>query len=136
MDQAEKRTLRNNIIKFIIGLILLAFSFGYIQNHPAEKSSIFSGFQVLWQRVVVYVHQVTNTNSEAYQKKIDYEKTYQELVNMVEGKKCTDPSILTDLQETYLKLKKEQLKDLENDLPWYIRKANEYKTRIDHCVME
>jgi len=42
MEQTEKRILRNNIIKFIIGIILLGFSYGYMVNHPAEKSSILS----------------------------------------------------------------------------------------------
>lgn len=107
MNQEERIFVKKNLIKLIIGLILLGFSFSYIQNHPAEKASIFSGFQVLRQRVVVYVHKVTNTNSEAFQKKYDYEKTYQELINMAENKDCVDPSILTELNETYLKLKKE-----------------------------
>lgn len=107
MNQEERVFVKKNLIKLIIGLILLGFSFSYIQNHPAEKASIFSGFQVLRQRVVVYVHKVTNTNSEAFQKKYDYEKTYQELINMAENKDCVDPSILTELNETYLKLKKE-----------------------------
>gem|GEM_PF-959637 len=107
MNREERNFIRNNLIKLIIGLVLLAFSRSYIQNHPAEKASIFSGFQVLWQRVIVYVHKITNTNSEAYQTKFEYEKTYNELINMVETKKCTDPNILTELNETYLNLKKE-----------------------------
>ena len=134
MDREEKVFIRKNLIKLIIGLILLGFSRSYIQNHPAEKASIFSGFQVLWQRAVVYVHKVTNTDSEAYQKKFDYEKTYDELISMAENKKCTDPSILTELNETYLNLKKEWLKTLEENLPGYIRKANEYKNMIDNCT--
>jgi len=89
---------------------------------------------VLWQRVVVYVHKVTNTNSEAYQKKYDYEKTYEELINMAETKKCTDANILTTLNETYVNLKKEGLKTLEENLPGYMRKANEYKNMIDNCA--
>lgn len=134
MDREEKKIVRNNVIKLIIGLILLGFSFSYIQSHPAEKASIFSGFQVLWQRGVVYVHKLTNTNSEAFQKKFDYEKTYEELINMVENKNCIDPNILTELNETYIDLKKEWIASLEENLPGYIRKANEYKRMIDDCV--
>jgi len=134
MDKEEKSFIKKNLIKLVIGLILLGFSFSYIQNHPAEKSSIFSGFEVLWQRVVVYVHKVTNTNSEAFQKKYDYEKTYQELINMAENKECVDPAVLTEISETYLKLKKEGIKTLEENLPGYIRKANEYKHMIDDCT--
>jgi hypothetical protein len=114
-------------------LILLGFSYGYIQNHPAEKASIFSGFQVLRQRMVVYVHKVTNTNSEAFEKKFEYEKTYQELINMANSQSCVDANILTEINETYLKLKKERISTLEEHLPGYIRKANEFKHMIDDC---
>jgi hypothetical protein len=134
MNKEERVFMKRNIVKLIIGLILLGFSYSYIQNHPAEKASIFSGFQVLWQRVVVYVHKVTNTDSEAYQKKYDYEKTYQELINMAENKKCVNPAVLVEINETYLKLKKEGLKTLDENLPGYIRTANEYKNMIDHCT--
>jgi len=133
MYREEKKFLRKNLIKLIIGLILLSFSYVYLQNHPAEKASIFSGFQVLWQRVVVYVHQVTNTNSEAFQKKFDYEKTYQELIFIAQSENCLDPNILNELNETYLQLRKEWRKTLEENLPWYIRKANEFKWMLDDC---
>ena len=133
MDKEERIFIRKNLIKLVIWLILLGFSLSYIQHHPAEKASIFSGFQVLWQRGVVYVHKITNTNSEAFQKKYDYEKTYKELINMAETQECSDPNILTELNETYLSLKKEWIKTLEENLPWYIRKANEYKHLIEGC---
>ena len=133
MEREEKIFIRKNLIKLVIGLILLWFSFSYIQKHPAEKASIFSGFQVLRQKVVVYVHKVTNTNSEAFQKKYDYEKTYQELVSMAKNKECIDSAVLTELNETYLSLKKEGIKTLEENLPGYARKANEYKHMIDSC---
>lgn len=134
MDKEERVFLKKNLIKFIIWLILLWFSFSYIQNHPAEKASIFSGFQVLWQRVVVYVHKVTNTDSEAFQKKFDYEKTYEELINMAETKQCSDSAILTEIHETYLTLQKEGVKTLDENLPGYMRKASEYKNMIDNCA--
>jgi len=134
MNREERVFVRRNLIKLIIGLVLLGFSWSYIQNHPAEKASIFSGFEVLRQRVVVYVHKVTNTDSEAFQKKYDYEKMYEELINMAENKKCVDPAVLTELNETYLKLQKEWVKTLEDDLPGYIRQANEYKNMIDNCT--
>lgn len=133
MDKEERTFMRKNLIKLVIWLILLGFSLSYIQNHPAEKASIFSGFEVLWQRAVVYVHKITNTNSEAFQKKYDYEKTYQELINMAETQWCSDLNILTELNETYLNLKKEWVKTLEENLPWYMRKANEYKHMIEAC---
>jgi len=133
MNREEKIFIRKNLIKLVIWLVLLVFSWVYIQNHPAEKASIFSGFQVLWQRAVVYVHKITNTNSEAFQKKFDYEKTYQELINVAKNNWCVDPNLLTELNETYLKLKKEWVKTLEEHLPGYIRKANEFKHMLEDC---
>jgi hypothetical protein len=53
---------------------------------------------------------------------------------MAEMKKCTDPAILTEINETYLNLQKEWIKTLEENLPGYIRKANEYKQMIDNCA--
>lgn len=77
---------------------------------------------------------MTNTDSEAFQKKYDYEKTYDELINMAETKKCADSAILTEIHETYLNLKKEGIKTLDENLPGYMRKANEYKNMIDNCT--
>ncbi|MEI8091485.1 MAG: hypothetical protein WCG98_04580 [bacterium] len=134
MEQGQKRILRNNIIKFAIGLILLGFSYGYMVNHPAEKASIFSGFEVLWQRISVFVHQVTKSNPEALKRKYDYEKTYDELVKMGESKNCVDPNVMTELNETFLALKKEPIKDLDTTLPGYMRKASEYKHMIETCT--
>lgn len=53
---------------------------------------------------------------------------------MAQNKECVDPAILTELNETYLKLKKEGIKTLEENLPGYIRKANEFKHMIDNCT--
>ena len=134
MERAEKKILRGNIVKFIIGLVLLGFSVSYMVNHPAEKSSILSGFDVLRQRVAVYYHKVTNTNPEALQKKYDYEQTYQELIKMGNATTCVDPNVMTALNETYLSLQKEPLKSLDTDLPGYMRKASEYRTMIENCT--
>lgn len=102
-------------------------------NHPAEKASILSWFEVLRQRVAVYFHKVTNSNAEVLQKKYDYEKTYQELIKMAESKACVDANVLTSLNETFIQLKKEPIGDLEAVLPGYMRKAGEYKHMIETC---
>lgn len=133
MNKEEKKFIRKNLIKLVVWLILLSFSFFYIQNHPAEKASIFSGFEVLWQRAVVSVRKITNTDSELFQKKYDYQKTYQELISMTKNQWCSDPNILIEINATYRSLKKENIKTLEENLPWYIRKANEYKHMIEAC---
>ena len=134
MDSNQKKIFRNNVIKCIVGFILLGFSYGYIQGHQAEKASIFSGFEIMRQRVSVYVAEIMKTNSEELKKKYDYEKTYDELIQMAESKTCVNPNVLTELQETYLKLKKEPIGNLAIALPGYRRQASEYKTMIDNCT--
>jgi predicted negative regulator of RcsB-dependent stress response len=134
MDRVEKRIFRNNIIKFVIGIILLGMCYGYIQNHPAEKESVFSGFEVLWQRVNVRIHQETNSNSAALQEKYSDEQTYDELVKMAASKTCVDVNIVTELNETFLNLKKESLSTLAEDHPGYMRKATELKSMIENCT--
>lgn len=134
MEQTEKRILRGNIIKFIIGIVLLGFSVAYMSNHPAERASIFSGFEVLWQKLSVKVYKVVKGSSQELQKKYDYEKTYQELVKMWESKDCVDPNVMTTLHETYVALRKEPIKTLEINLPWYMRRASEFKNMIESCT--
>jgi len=60
---------------------------------------------------------VTKTNPEDLQRKYDYEKTYQELVNMAHNTSCVSANVMTELNETYANLKKESIKDLAADLP-------------------
>ena len=103
-------------------------------NHPAEKSSILSGFDVLRQRVSIYYHKITNTDPQALQKKYDYEQTYQELIKMGNATTCVDPNVMTELNETYLALQKEPIKNLDTDLPGYMRKASEYRNMIENCT--
>ena len=55
-------------------------------------------------------------------------------MNMAKSENCLDPNILTEINETYHKLKKEKLKTLEENLPGYIRKANEFRHMIDGCA--
>jgi len=86
MDKEMRTILKNNIIKFIIGLILLSISYVYIQQHPAEKASIFSGFQVLIQRVEIFFYKIFDKDSEGLKNKFDLEKTFDELISSSESK--------------------------------------------------
>lgn len=122
---------RNNVIKFIIGLILLIISYGYIQNHPAEKASIFSGFEVLRQRVEVFFYRIADKDSEGLKNKFDLEKTFDELISSAESKGCADASVVDGLHEALTNLKKERIADLANNMGTYRRQISEYKAQID-----
>jgi len=131
-----KKIFKNNLIKFIIWLILLFFCFLYIQKYPAERIAIFSGFDVMIQRVEIFLSKFSkNDNSEALRTKFDYEKAYEELLRIAEANWCKDPDIIKQLQESLDWLRNESVKTLSDMLPGYIRKANELKTRVSkECI--
>ncbi|HCB51050.1 TPA: hypothetical protein DEP21_00415 [Patescibacteria group bacterium] len=111
-------------------MILLFFCYLYIQKNPAEKISIFSGFEVMYQRAEIFVNKVLNRNSEALKSKFDYEKAYQELIMIGEGNGCNDKQLVQEMKDTLEELKNESTKTISDTLPGYIRKANEYKMRV------
>jgi hypothetical protein len=41
---------------------------------------------------------------------------------------------MTTLNETFIALKKEPIKTLEVNLPWYMRRASEFKNMIESCT--
>ncbi len=126
-----KTVLKNNVIKFFIWLVLLFISYWYISNHPAEKASIFSWFEVLVQKVEVYFYKLFNSDSESLQIKFDLEKTFEELRSTAKTNSCVSSNIYDDIKETYASLRKEKIWDIENNISFYQRKVGEYKWLID-----
>lgn len=130
MDKEMKQIFKNNVIKFLIGIVLLFFCYLYIQKYPAEKIAIFSGFDVMVQRVEILFNKFVNNNSEALKTKFDYEKAYEELLRIAEANGCNKADLIQELKDTLAALQNEPMKTLPDTLPWYIRKANELKTRV------
>jgi len=52
---------------------------------------------------------------------------------MAHNTSCVSANVMTELNETYANLKKESIKDLAADLPWYMRKASELRHMIETC---
>ncbi|MDD3262645.1 MAG: hypothetical protein PHR61_02260 [Candidatus Absconditabacteria bacterium] len=125
-----KQIFKNNVIKFIIGIILLFFCFLYTQKYPAEKIAIFSGFEVMVQRVEIIFNKFMNDNSDSLKNKFDYEKAYEELIRIAEANSCEDPQLIQELKDTLTSLQNEPIKTIQDVMPGYIRKANELKNRV------
>ncbi len=125
-----KQIFKNNLIKLIIWLVLLFFCFLYIQKYPAEKIAIFSGFDVMVQRIEIIFNKFVNDNSESLKSKFDYEKAYEELIRIAEANGCKDPQIIQELKDTLSALQNEPIKTIQDVMLWYIRKANEFKNRV------
>ena len=126
LSKYDKKQLRWNIIKFVIWLILLVLSRWYIQKHPAEKVSVFSGCDVLRQKVEVFLHNTFKGNWNFLEQKYSLEKYYKELLNMAEWNECLSTEQYNEISEMYEKLKAENNKTLNDTLPWYIEKAYEF----------
>ena len=53
MTSEEKKTLKENIFKLVIGVILLTTCFAYLHQNPAEKIALYSGFNLIFQKIEV-----------------------------------------------------------------------------------
>ena len=114
------------IIWLVLFYVIVIYS-----KHPAEKVSVFSGFEVLTKSRNFFQNTFGN-NWELLERKYSMEKYYKELIKMAENNKCIDLLVLQEIQDTYQDLKKEKLSSLEHFLPEYTKKAYEY----DNIVKE
>lgn len=131
MDPERKVEFKRNVIKFIIWLILLFFCFVYIQNNPAERVSIFSWFQIIFQKVAVVYNQVIGKNWELLKRKYSLEKYYQELIHNAEDRKCVSVDVIKKITEEYKSLKNEEVSSLEERLPSYSRASYQHEVDIE-----
>lgn len=119
----------------MIGLILLTISRSYLQKHPAERVSVFSGFEVMIQKADVFILNILGKNGELSERKYGMEKYYRELIKMAENNKCLDHNVIVELEDLYHDLKKEHKDALADVLPEYTKKAYEYENIVknDDC---
>jgi len=110
----DKKQIKKNLIKFVVWVILLLLSWSYIQKHPAEKVSVFSGFEVLVQKIEIFIQSTFGHNGELLERKYGMEKYYKELIKMAENNKCIDVSTLQEIEDIYKNLK--NIKDMETKI--------------------
>lgn len=125
MKEIKKKFLRN-VIKLIIGLGLLALSYGYIKTHPAEEISFFSWFKVIYQNAEIFFQNVFWNNGDLLKQKYSLESYYQALISLSEEKPCVDPQLVQDLHDTYEQLLVEPKNTLNYTLDSYIQKQFDF----------
>lgn len=135
MNSADKKQLKANIVKFIIWVILLSMSWSYLQKHPAEKVSVFSGFEVMIQKVEVFAQNIFGENGDLLERKYSMQKYYKELIKMAINNKCLTPETISEIEKLYADLKKENMDTLDSVLPEYTKKAYEFDNVVknDSC---
>lgn len=122
--------LYRNIVKFIVGIVLLLISYGYIQNHPAEKVSILSWFQVMYERGQVFVYEIFGKDTSVLRQKHRLEQYYEELVRVAESRSCVSPDILSEVLSTSISFSKMSLEELTEKIAYFSLKATELDVEI------
>lgn len=84
----KKKKLFSNIVELAVWGALLAISINYLWSHPAEKTSIFSWLEVIMQRVEIIMSNIFHSQWEELREKYDLEKSYVELVALIEEWRC------------------------------------------------
>jgi len=119
-----------NVVKFVIWVLLLSISYGYIQNHPAERVSILSWFEVMYERWQVFVYEIFGKDTSVLRQKHRLEQYYQELVRIAESRTCVSPDILSDVLATSISFSKMPLEELANEISYFSSKATELDVAI------
>lgn len=123
MNKEQKKEFKWNIIKFIIWIILLWMCRGYLQQHPAEKVSVFSWFEVLRQKIEIIWNNQFSSNWELLENKYSMEKYYKELINLAKNNTCVTSDQLEELETIYKNLQSEDKDMLNETLPEYTKQA-------------
>lgn len=106
MDQRNRKQLIANIIKFVVGLILLGFAFGYLANHPAEKRSWNNGIQMIFRNIEVRINKLLGQYDEAEQYQQNLIAQYKEVAYIAETTSCFTPEMKQEFTENYESLQK------------------------------
>jgi len=94
----------------------LIFSYQYIQENPAEKVSLLSWFQVIYQKGEIAYYRVTGKNVDAIKQKHNLEQYFQELIRITDERSCIDSGIISSLHEDYALLRSLRSSDLSKYL--------------------
>lgn len=134
MSKDEKKSLLGNIVKFLIGVFFLILSFAYLQKNPAEKIALYSGFQIIVQKLEVFSRNMLGKNGTLIEEKHKLESDFLELIHLAEEKGCYNAEFLDGLHENYEALLDEGKKDINLYLPEYRSKMyNYYNTLSKVC---
>ncbi len=117
-------------MKLIVGVVLLFISYGYLQNHPAEKVSVLSGFEVMYQRWQIWVYDIVGKDVVGLKQKFRLVQYYEELIRTAENKKCADLNLLKELHESYIAIRSLSYDELTDSLPDLSARADDINIKI------
>ncbi len=132
----KKKRFRMNMVEFIIWCILLVIAFNYLKTHPAEKTSIFAGVEVLLQKAEVFLWNITGKNGEEVRKQHELERYFKELISTMDAWKCVNVKTLEQAKkrlESLESFSSEQFTKSRQVYEWY---ARSYATKIQESCSD
>ena len=97
MTSEEKKTLKENIFKLVIGIILLTTCFIYLGQNRAEKIALYSSFDLIFQKIEVAYFNILGKDGALLDQKYNLEKQYLDLIHLAEEKWCSNTQFLQNL---------------------------------------
>jgi|GEM_PF-3714542 len=132
-----KKRLGWNILQLFLGTILLLAAYVHLQTSTAEKMSISSGVQVLSQKLQLRFHNVFNKDGSVYADKLNMEKNYGEVVNVVQNSSCKDKVDSALLVAKYQELQRDDVETYNKKSADYNKFLVDFYTQItDVCRQE
>lgn len=131
MTHEEKKTFIHNIFRLIVGIILLSTCFLYLRQNPAEKIALYSGFELIFQKIEVFMYNLVGKNWDIIDQKYRLEDQYLELIYLAEQKGCSDTAFLAELHQSYAQLLEESKSDIEQYIGRYRILGSEFQNRIE-----
>lgn len=122
MENAKK--FKTSLVQLIIWVILLTIVFFYLEKNPAEKQSILSWPEVLFQNFKVMFYKKFTDKWYWLQEKYSVERTFNELVSTLNYIGCNDNQ-LKEVNEVYFELK-------GINLDWYIENHLYFRQSISN----
>lgn len=130
MTRQEKHIFVRNIIRCIIGILLLWSCLGYLRDHPAEKVALYSGFKSILQKGEILLYNLLGKNGELLSQKYALEEKYLSLIHDSEEQGCNDAEFLHELHDTYDAFVREDKNQIEHYITKYMIMATDYDLKI------
>lgn len=115
----RKSKFMMNLVEFCVGAGLLIFCFSYLQSHPAEKSSLFSGSEAIYEKIKTTVYKWTGGKSEELIAKYKVEKQYQEIIDIAILWNCLEDVKIRQLEEVLATIEALSVEEFMAKKRWY-----------------
>lgn len=103
--------LQGNILELLIGLILLWFCVHYLGSHPAEKTSIVSWAQMMYQKIEIFVWNIFYGDGDLRKEQNDLIRTYSDIISQITDMKCEGMVSKNLIEQKFIQLKALSLKE-------------------------